>query len=139
MFRLEAQQSDVCRHRCNRMYTFLKIGQPVCWVCVFNNVMHVLSAGGGASALSKLPSSKSSKSYHSKSYDDEPDRSSGNTKSGGGFAGMTASPCCTARLYSNSDSHACSSQRLLGMALRYSNTHMPALPDKQVLSTVHIV
>lgn len=44
------------------------------------------SFGGGASALSKLPSSKSSKSYDSKSYDDEPDRSSGNTKSGGGFA-----------------------------------------------------
>ncbi|KAL0041417.1 hypothetical protein WJX79_002521 [Trebouxia sp. C0005] len=44
---------------------------------------------GGASALSKLPSSKSSKSYDSKSHDDEhsmSDRSSGNTKSGGGFA-----------------------------------------------------
>ncbi|DBA94846.1 hypothetical protein WJX77_004293 [Trebouxia sp. C0004] len=47
------------------------------------------SIGGGASALSKLPSSKSSKSYDSKSYDDDlamPDRSGGNTKSGGGFA-----------------------------------------------------
>lgn len=116
-------------------------------VCSLLTILHVSSAGGGASALSKLPSSKSSKSYDSKSYDSKSydddlsmsDRSSGNTKSGGGFAGMAASPCCTARLYSNSSVHACSSQCLLGTALWYPNTHIPALPDNQILSTVHVV
>ncbi len=88
-------------------------------VCSLLTILHVSSAGGGASALSKLPSSKSSKSYDSKSYDDDlgmPDRSSGNTKSGGGFAGMAVSLCCTARLYSNISLHACN-QSLLGTAL----------------------